>query len=78
MKKTNKIKDHVLISRMSCVTEIMLVLGLVLTKFIKKPIKNYSVNSLIHIRILTDLLLTPYSVCTFNTRPIPIPLISSI
>lgn len=77
MKKTNKIKDHVLISRMSCVTEIMLVLGLVLTKFIKKPINNYSANSLIHI-ILTDLLLTPYSVCTFNTRPIPIPLISSI
>lgn len=56
----------------------MFILEFVLTKFIKKNIKNYRVNSLIHLRILTDLLLTPYSVCMFNTSPIPIPLISSI
>lgn len=55
----------------------MFVLGLVFTKFIKKNIKNYSVNSLIHLRILVDLLLTPSSVCVCLTSPIPIPLILS-
>lgn len=46
----------------------MSVLGLVHVTFIKKNIKNDGVNRLIHVRILTDLLLTPYSVHMFNYK----------